>query len=127
MPRRRVRQLILVLYAAALVGMAGMVIGPFLNDRTIGANPGRALATVTDVGTLRTFVDFQDSKGIYHTPPTGLLYPTRWWRPPILSWWQIMTVTSLPALTGLLRWARGLVRMAERLWRMARRVRFPRD
>lgn len=76
MVRRRVRQLLLVLYVAALVGIAGMVIGPFLNDRTIGANPGRALATVTDVGTLRTFVDFQDSEGIYHTPPTGLLYPT---------------------------------------------------
>lgn len=77
MVRRRVRQLLLVLYVAALVGIAGMVIGPFLNDRTIAANPGRALATVTDVGTLRTFVDFQDSEGIYHTPPTGLLYPTR--------------------------------------------------
>lgn len=76
MVRRRVRQLLLVLYVAALVGIAGMVIGPFLNDRTIGANPGRALATVTDVGTLRTFVDFQDSEGIYHTPPTGLLYPS---------------------------------------------------
>ncbi|WP_331253339.1 DUF3592 domain-containing protein [Corynebacterium minutissimum] len=76
MTRRRVRQIILVLYAAALVGMAGMVIGPFLNDRAINANPGRALATVTDVGRLRTFVDFQDGEGIYHSPPTGLLYPT---------------------------------------------------
>lgn len=76
MTRRRVRQLILMLYAAALVGMAGMVLGPFLNDRTITANSGRALATVTDVGRLRTFVDFQDGEGIYHTPTTGLLYPT---------------------------------------------------
>ena len=76
MSQRRVRQLILVLYAAALVGMAGMVIGPYLNDRTINAHQARALATVTDVGRLRTFVDFQDSEGIYHTPTTGLLYPT---------------------------------------------------
>lgn len=53
-----------------------MVIGPFLNDRTIAADPGRALAQVTDVGSFRTTVDFQDENGIFHSPATGLLYPT---------------------------------------------------
>lgn len=53
-----------------------MVIGPFLNDRTIEGNSGRALAQVTDVGSYRTTVDFQDENGIYHSPATGLLYPT---------------------------------------------------
>lgn len=53
-----------------------MVIGPFLNDRSIAADPGRALAQVTDVGSFRTTVDFQDENGIFHSPATGLLYPT---------------------------------------------------
>ncbi|MDO5032386.1 MAG: DUF3592 domain-containing protein [Corynebacterium sp.] len=74
--RRRLHQLILVLYAAALVGMVGMVIGAYLNDREINSNPGRALATVSSVDWMRTSVDYQDSEGIYHSPPTGLLYPT---------------------------------------------------
>ncbi|MEQ9999820.1 DUF3592 domain-containing protein, partial [Corynebacterium sp. KPL4015] len=54
----------------------GLVVGPFLNDRAISAQPNRALATVKDVGVLRTTVDFQDSDGIYHAPRQGLLYPT---------------------------------------------------
>lgn len=74
--RRRARQAVIALYIAAILGCAGMVIGPFLNDRTIAADPGRALAEVTDVGALRTTVDFQDEHGIFHSPATGLLYPT---------------------------------------------------
>ncbi|QPK80251.1 DUF3592 domain-containing protein [Corynebacterium lizhenjunii] len=76
MPYRRLHQLILLLYAVAVLGSAAMVVGPVLNDRAIAANPGRALATVTDVGLLRTTVDFPDDEGVYHSPPTGLLYPT---------------------------------------------------
>ena len=74
--RRRLHQLTLALYLAALVGVVGMVIGPALNDHAIAAHPARALATVKDVGMLRTTVDFQDSEGIYHTPKHGLLYPS---------------------------------------------------
>lgn len=74
--RRRLHQLIIALYVASLVGMLGMIVGAFLNDRSIESNPGRALATVTDVGITRTSVDFQDNKGIYHSPQSGLLYPT---------------------------------------------------
>lgn len=74
--RRRAHQLALFLYACALVGCLGMVVGAGLNDRTIDADPGRALAKVTDVSRLRTTVEFQDENGIYHSPPTGLLYPT---------------------------------------------------
>lgn len=74
--RRRLRQLVMVLYAAALLGCVAMVAGAAANDRTIAADPGRALAAVTGVGTLRTTVEYQDEEGIYHSPPTGLLYPT---------------------------------------------------
>lgn len=74
--RRRLYQVILALYMAVLVGCAGMIIGSWLNDRAIESNMGRALATVSDVGWLRTTADFQDADGIYHSPPTGLLYPT---------------------------------------------------
>ncbi|BAU94870.1 hypothetical protein N24_0608 [Corynebacterium suranareeae] len=74
--RRRLQQLLIVLYVASMLGACSMVIGPFLNDRTIESNSGRALAQVTNVGSFRTTVDFQDENGIYHSPATGLLYPT---------------------------------------------------
>lgn len=73
---RRGRQLVLMLYAAAVLGSVAMVGGPALNDRTINADPGRALATVTGTDWLRTTVEYRDEDGIYHSPPTGLLYPT---------------------------------------------------
>lgn len=73
---RRGRQLVLLLWLAALLGAVAMVAGPYLNDRTINADPGRALATVTGVSLVRTTVDYRDEEGIYHAPPTGLLYPT---------------------------------------------------
>lgn len=73
---RRLRQLVLLLYVAALLGAVSMVVGPALNDRTINEDPGRALATVTGTSWLRTTVDYRDEEGIYHSPPTGLLYPT---------------------------------------------------
>ncbi|MHA2788018.1 DUF3592 domain-containing protein [Corynebacterium sp. S7] len=76
MVRRRLRQLILVLYAAAMIGAVGMVVGPALNDATIMSDPGRGMATVTGVTPIRTAVDYQDEEGRYHSPPTGLLYPT---------------------------------------------------
>jgi hypothetical protein len=74
--RRRTRQVVVALYAIALLGCVAMVIGPYLNDRTIGENPGRALGEVVSVGTLRTSIDYQDEDGIFHSPATGLLYPT---------------------------------------------------
>lgn len=73
--RKRVRQFIVALYVLACLGCAAMVIGPALNDRTIDANPGRALAEVTDVGWRRTTVDYQDAEGIFHSPPGGVAYP----------------------------------------------------
>ncbi|WP_027004225.1 DUF3592 domain-containing protein [Corynebacterium halotolerans] len=74
--RRRLHQLIMALAAAGLLGCVAMVAGPMINDRTIAADPGRTLATVTAVDTFRTTVVYQDEEGIYHSPPTGLLYPT---------------------------------------------------
>ena len=52
--RRRLHQLVLAIYVALIVGSVGLVVGPFLNDRAISAQPNRALATVKDVGVLRT-------------------------------------------------------------------------
>ena len=74
--RRRARQLVIVLYVAALLGCTATVMGAFFNDRTIANDRGRALAQVTTVGSYRTTVDFQDENGIFHSPATGLLYPT---------------------------------------------------
>lgn len=74
--RRRLHQLVLALFVLAMLGCVAMIGGPFIHDREIESDPGRSLATVTGVGTLRTNVDFQDEEGIYHSPPTGLLYPT---------------------------------------------------
>ncbi|MFP7364824.1 DUF3592 domain-containing protein [Corynebacterium callunae] len=74
--RRRLQQLLIAVYIAVMLGVVAMVIGPFLNDRTIADNPGRALAQVTNVGSFRTTVDYQDGNGIFHSPETGLIYPT---------------------------------------------------
>lgn len=74
--RRRLRQLILALLACALLGSAAIIGGAALNDRAIHTDPGRAMATVTGVTWFRTTVDYQDERGVYHSPPGGLLYPT---------------------------------------------------
>lgn len=73
---RRGQQLVLMLYAVAMLGSVAMVGGPAINDHTINSDPGRALATVTGTAWLRTTVEYRDENGIYHSPPTGLLYPT---------------------------------------------------
>lgn len=74
--RRRVNQLIVGLYAAALLAAVAMVVGPFINDMKIGADPQRALGTITGVDWMRTAVEYQDEEGIYYQPSSGLLYPT---------------------------------------------------
>lgn len=76
MVRRRLHQLILLLYAAAMIGAVAMVVGPAINDAIIMSDPGRGMATVTGVSPIRTAVDYQDEEGRYHSPPTGLLYPS---------------------------------------------------
>lgn len=73
--RRRMSQAVIALYIIALLGSLALVLGPYFNDRAIESDEGRALAQVTDVGRLRTTVDFQDEEGIFHAPETGLLYP----------------------------------------------------
>lgn len=72
---RRLRQLVMALYAAAVLGCVAMVVGPAVNDAAIAANPGRALAHVTAVTRTRTLVEYQDHEGIYHAPDSGVLYP----------------------------------------------------
>ena len=63
--RRRVNQLIVTLYAAALLASAAMVVGPLINDIKIAADPQRALGTITGVDWMRTAVEYQDADGIY--------------------------------------------------------------
>lgn len=74
--RRRLRQLVLALWVAAMIGSVALLGGAFLNDRTIHSNPGRSLATVTATNWLRTTIEYQDTEGRYHSPATGLLYPS---------------------------------------------------
>ncbi|WP_342318972.1 DUF3592 domain-containing protein [Corynebacterium mayonis] len=74
--KRRILQLIMLLYACAMLGAVSMVVGPALNDARIMSDPGRGLATVTDVSRTRTSVEYQDEEGLYHSPRYGLLYPT---------------------------------------------------
>lgn len=73
---RRWHQVLLVSWMLVTIACVSMVLGAFMNDRTINENPGRALATVISVGTLRTMVEYQDAEGYYRVPSTGLLYPS---------------------------------------------------
>lgn len=74
--RRRLHQLIIVLYLCAMLGSVAMVAGPALNDYTIARDPGRGIATVTGTGLTQTSVDYQDEDGRFHSPQRGLLYPS---------------------------------------------------
>ncbi|WP_042405788.1 DUF3592 domain-containing protein [Corynebacterium jeddahense] len=74
--RRRGHQLVLALYAFALLGCVAMVGGPAINDARIHADPGRGSATVTEVGRWRTYIEYQTEDGQLVSPPGGVLYPT---------------------------------------------------
>lgn len=74
--RRRLHQLILVLFIAGMLGCAAVVGGAWWNDHQITSDRGRALATVTAVSATRTTVEFQGENGVFYSPRTGLLYPT---------------------------------------------------
>ncbi len=74
--RRRAHQLVLALYACAVLACAAMVLGPMLNDASIDSNPGRGIATVTDTSRLRTYIEYIDEDGNLVSPQGGLLYPT---------------------------------------------------
>lgn len=74
--QRRLRQLVLALWVAAMIGSAALLGGAFLNDRAIHSDPGRSMATVTEVTWLRTTVEYQDAEGRYHSPAIGLFYPS---------------------------------------------------
>lgn len=59
-----------------MLAVVAMVAGPAINDARIHADPGRGLATVTGTTWLRTDADYQDEDGLFHSPGSGLLYPT---------------------------------------------------
>ncbi len=74
--KRLSSRIIAVLWLVVMIGCAALVGGAALNDRTIHSDPGRALATVTGVGALRTAVDYQTEEGRFYSPGGGLLYPS---------------------------------------------------
>lgn len=74
--RRRLQQLVLALYAAAILAAAAMVLGPAINDARIHADPGRGIATVVRVEGSRTTVEYEGEDGKLYSPRTGLLYPS---------------------------------------------------
>lgn len=74
--QRRAHQLLILIFACAVLGCLAMVGGPAINDYKIEANPGRALARVVDVSDTRAIVEFQDDQGRYQSPSEGILYPT---------------------------------------------------
>lgn len=74
--RRRIQQLLLLVFVSLQLGCVGMVVGPWLDDLEIDRHPGRALATVTAVSDTRTTVEYQDETGALHSPEGGLLYPS---------------------------------------------------
>lgn len=135
----RTRQGIMGLYVLALLGCVAMVLGPWLNDRAIAQDPGRALAQVTAVTSWRATVEYQDDQGIYHLPATGVLYPTglgegqnvwvtyarhdpdlvkvegRGWTLAVLPAVSVGVVAT--ALTGLLWWAAGVAARSPKLSR----------
>lgn len=74
--RRRLHQVVLVVYGCLLLAALSMVAGPAYNDYQIAQHPARALARVTAVGAKRTTVEFQDPDGRFHSPEAGVFYPT---------------------------------------------------
>lgn len=73
---RRGHQAVIVLWAAAMLACAAMIIGPALNDRAIATDPGRGLATVISVSATRTHVEYLGEDDIWYAPQRGVLYPT---------------------------------------------------
>ena len=73
--RRRQHQLVILFWMAAMLMALAMVVGPWLNDRTIAADRAQAYATVTDAGWWRTTVEYRDEGGLLLAPEEGVLYP----------------------------------------------------
>ncbi|MBI8999526.1 DUF3592 domain-containing protein [Corynebacterium sp. CCM 9185] len=73
--RRRQHQLVILFWVSALLMALAMVIGPWLNDRTIAADRAQAYAVVTDAGWWRTTVEYRDENGRLRAPKGGVLYP----------------------------------------------------
>src|SRR5699024_2323885 len=74
--RRRLNQLIVALYAVAILAAVALVAGPVLHDLKIAANPQRALGTVTGVDWRPPAAEYRARGGIHQQPASGLLYPT---------------------------------------------------
>ena len=74
-PRAIAARAVLVL-ACLLSGLLmSIVIGCFINDRTIAESRGQAVAEVLDTSLTRTVVRFSDVEGRVYIPPGGVLYP----------------------------------------------------
>ncbi|WP_344685923.1 DUF3592 domain-containing protein [Saccharopolyspora taberi] len=79
-PRRSPRALAargVLALALLLSGLCvSIVIGCFINDRTIAESRGQAVAEVLDASLTRTVVRFSDAEGRVYIPPAGVLYPS---------------------------------------------------
>lgn len=73
--RRRINQITLALATFIVLVCGGMIVTSFIDDTHISSNCGTSIATVVDVGRLRTTVRFPDASGTYHQPDAGLKYP----------------------------------------------------
>ncbi|MBI8990003.1 DUF3592 domain-containing protein [Corynebacterium meridianum] len=73
--RRRQHQLVILFWVSAMLMALAMIVGPWLNDRTIAADRAQAYATVTDAGWWRTTVEYRDESGRLRAPEGGVLYP----------------------------------------------------
>ncbi|WP_192930341.1 DUF3592 domain-containing protein [Corynebacterium zhongnanshanii] len=72
---RRINQVALALSIFVVLVCGGMVATSAMDDARISSQRGTSIATVLNVGTLRTTVRFPDAEGNYHQPEVGLKYP----------------------------------------------------
>ena len=72
---RRIHQVTLGLVVFVILVCSGMVVTAAIDDARIRSQRASSIATVVDVGLLRTTVRYPDVEGTYHQPELGLKYP----------------------------------------------------
>ncbi|WP_249124294.1 DUF3592 domain-containing protein [Saccharopolyspora erythraea] len=74
-PRRIAARGVLGLLLLLTGLLLAIVVGCFINDRTIEESRGQAVAEVVDSSFTRTVVRFSTDEGRVYIPPAGVLYP----------------------------------------------------
>ncbi|EQD86960.1 DUF3592 domain-containing protein [Saccharopolyspora erythraea] len=79
-PRRDARRIAARGVLGLLLLLTGLllaiIVGCFINDRTIEESRGQAVAEVVDSSFTRTVVRFSTDEGRVYIPPAGVLYPS---------------------------------------------------